>query len=116
MRRIYLLSANAVSWLHVAWILVLIAGIPVLAWNPGYGLVELCLIALTFLAQKLWRGCPLTLLEEGWREKHDPTYRRRAAFIEPLLRRFGIRTRLHLTPVHLGVLALGVLVLSSVVR
>ncbi len=116
MRKIYLLSANAVSWLHVVWILVLLAGVPVLMWNPGYGPVELGLIALTFLAQKLWKGCPLTLLEEGWREKHDPTYRRRTAFIEPLLRRLGIRRRLHLTPVHLGIFTLGVLLVSSIVR
>ena len=62
-----LLLADALAYLHGAWVALVVCG-PVLAWVwPRFRGVHLAMMLITFLFMISGDGCPLTVAERGLR-------------------------------------------------
>jgi small-conductance mechanosensitive channel len=75
--------ANFITALHVGWTFIILLGALAMAFGPRYALLEVVILNVTLLAAILWGNvCPLTLLEERLRQKHDPTYTNHGSYLK----------------------------------
>jgi len=88
----YKFMADIVRIIHVLVIVLLVMGIWISdKYPPTYRLMNLIFILTTGLSQILFRGCPLTILENALRKKYDPTTTYPGSFISfHLHNRLGI--------------------------
>jgi Protein of Unknown function (DUF2784) len=78
----YKTFADILVSIHFLWSLFLLGGIIVTILFPAYAIVQIIVMSFTLLiALPFHNTCPLTLLEEKWRRKADPSYRASGSFV-----------------------------------
>jgi hypothetical protein len=81
--------ANFVVSAHFLWTLFLLGGAAAMLVYPSYAIVQIIAMTGTLLiAVPFGNTCPLTLLEERWRKKSDPTYRNGGSYIAAYVNKF----------------------------
>ncbi len=105
----YKLIADLCFWIHLFWAFLLVAGIPLAIIFPAYRLINAIIFALTIACQRLWGGCPLTILEGALRKKIDSRQGPYDSFISSLVAKWlGIkitRRQVGITTIVLAVIS-----------
>ena len=84
--RTHHIAANFITTLHIGWTLVIFVGAVAMAFGGKYAILEIVILNVTLLAAILWGNvCPLTLLEERLRQKHDPSYTNHGSYLKTYL-------------------------------
>ena len=70
--KIYRILANVVFVFHWIWVAILLVGALMELPFPWYIPIHYTVLLITFGAQRIWQGCPLTKLENALRAKCEP--------------------------------------------
>jgi len=90
----YKLIADFLMIVHILWLALLVGGTVFIFLNRWYIPYHLTLIGGTAFLNLLFRGCPLTWLEEKYRKAWDPsTFYRHNSFAATYVEKFfGVNT------------------------
>lgn len=86
-------ASEAVFCFHVLFVAALVVGVPLQFFLPAYAKIQMALILLAASSQILFLGnCPLTMLENFFRKKADPSTAYSGSCIQHYLRKWGVNT------------------------
>lgn len=87
--------ANAVTGFHFIWLFLVMGGMAALFFFPKYALIQIIVMSVTILVNLPFRNiCPLTLIEEQFRQKIEPGYVNNNSFATTYFNKiFGTQVR-----------------------
>ncbi len=80
--------ADAVAVIHVAFILLVVCGVPLALLMPRFRFLMFIFIAISTFSWTIWGGCPLVIWENSFRRRYDPTTVYRGTFVAHYSRAF----------------------------
>ncbi|MFC1624805.1 DUF2784 family protein [Patescibacteria group bacterium] len=111
----YLIIANILAFAHGIFSFTMVFGFPVVIilgkMKSIWGYAFFAMFIITPLSQVLFKGCPVTLLEQALRTKHNPKESYKGTFITKYIsRHFGVNVKSEAVTIFMVVVAFGIAV------
>ncbi len=98
--------ADLIMIFHFFWTLVIFGGAVFMVLDPSYALTQIAVLSITLLASVPFGGlCPVTTLENRFRQKVDPSYENHGSFMTTYTNKiFGTQFRVRDVNITIAVL------------